>query len=100
MLLPWTTVADAGVALTEKSGGAGAFTTNVTEAVWLSVPLVPVIVNEKLPVGVLLAVVTVRVDEPEFSEAGLKLAVAPAGNPLTLKFTVPVNPPEGVTLTM
>jgi hypothetical protein len=100
VLLPWITVADAGVALTEKSGAAGGFTISVTEAVWLSVPLVPVIVNEKLPAGVVLAVVTVRVDEPEATEAGLKLAVAPVGNPLTLKLTVPVNPPEGVTVTV
>ena len=30
----------------------------------------------------------------------MKLAVAPEGNPPTLKFTVPVNPLEGVTFTV
>ena len=42
----------------------------------------------------------VSVDEPEppLTEAGLKVPVAPAGNPLTLKLTVPLNPLEGVTV--
>ena len=31
---------------------------------------------------------------------GLKLAVAPPGNPLTVKITAAVNPPEGVMLTV
>ena len=31
---------------------------------------------------------------------GLKLAVAPPGNPLTLKVTAAVKPPEGVMLTV
>ena len=31
---------------------------------------------------------------------GLKLAVAPPGNPLTLKVTAAVKPPEGVMLTI
>jgi hypothetical protein len=31
-------------------------------------------------------------------EAGLKAAVTPAGNPLALSATEPVNPPEGVTV--
>ena len=31
---------------------------------------------------------------------GLKLAVAPPGNPLTPKFTAAVKPPEGVMLTV
>ena len=33
-----------------------------------------------------------------FSEGGLKLPAALAGNPLTFKFTTPVKPPEGVTV--
>ena len=58
-------------------------------------------VNGKLPVGVVLAVVTVMVDEPEVvTDGGLKLAVAFAGNPLALNVTVPVNPPVGVTVTV
>lgn len=56
-------------------------------------------VNGKLPVGVVAAVVTVKVEDPEVvTDVGLKVPVAPAGNPVTLKLTVPVNPPEGVTV--
>jgi len=48
---------------------------------------------------VVAAVVTVRVEDPEpATEGGVKLPVAPAGNPLTLKVTVPVKPPEAVTV--
>ncbi len=49
----------------------------------------------------MLLVVTVMVEEPEaFTDVGLKLAVAPEGSPVTLKLTVPVNPPDGVTVTV
>lgn len=34
------------------------------------------------------------------TDGGLKLAVARLGNPLTLKVTVPVKPPVGVTVTV
>ena len=62
-------------------------------------PLVPVIVNGYVPVGVVPAVATVIVDEPDVvTDAGLKLAVAPDGSPLALKVTVPEKPPEGVTV--
>jgi hypothetical protein len=44
-------------------------------------------------------VLTVSVELPDVvTEPGLKLAVAPVGNPLTLKVTAPVNPPVGVTV--
>src|ERR1043166_5362524 len=62
------------------------------------VPLAPVIVSVKLPVGVEPAVVTVNVDEPApVIDAGLKLAAAPAGNPLapgivSVKLPVGVEP--------
>jgi hypothetical protein len=46
-------------------------------------------------------VFTDMVEDPEpVTELGLKLAVAPEGNPVTLKVTFPVNPLEGVTLTL
>jgi hypothetical protein len=46
-------------------------------------------------------VLMVSVEEPEpVTAVGLKLAVAPEGNPLTLKLTVPVKPPVGATLTV
>ncbi len=53
-----------------------------------------------VPVGVKVAsVVTVRVEEPDaVTDAGLKLAVAPAGRPLALNVTVPLNPPTAATV--
>ncbi len=61
----------------------------------------PVIVTVELPVGVVLAVVTVMVVEPgPVSVKGLKLELAPKGNPVALKLTVPENPPDGVTVTV
>jgi hypothetical protein len=87
------------VAESEKSGVAGAWTTSDTEAVCERVPLVPVIVMENVPVGVVLLVVTVIVEEPDVvTDVGLKLALAPAGNPLALRLTVPVKPLDGVTV--
>lgn len=54
-----------------------------------------------MPVGVEVEVFTVKVEDPESeTELGEKLAFAPEGNPLTLKLTFPVNPYEGVTLTV
>ena len=46
-----------------------------------------------------MLVVTDMVDEPEpVNDVGLKLALAPAGNPLALKVTLLLNPPEPVTV--
>src|SRR5215831_5913668 len=98
--LPAVTVCDAGDAETEKSPTTGALTTSVTEAVWVTAPLVPVMVSGKLPVGVELMVFTVKVEFPDARGVGLKLAVAPAGNPLMVRSTDPVNPPLGVTVTV
>jgi hypothetical protein len=48
-----------------------------------------------------LLVVTVSVAVPELViDVGLKLAVAPLGSPLALNATVPVNPPDGETVTV
>jgi len=58
-------------------------------------------VRVEVPVGVVLLVVTVIDEDPEpATEGGLKLALAPAGKPLALKATVPLNPPVGVTVTV
>jgi len=38
--------------------------------------------------------------QTQATEVGLNVAAAPAGSPDTLKLTVPVNPPEGVTVTV
>lgn len=78
---------------------SGAATTRVTVVECTRPPLVPVMVSVKLPDGVVVLVLTDIVDEPEpVTEVGLKLALAPAGNPLTLKVTLLANPPEPVTV--
>jgi hypothetical protein len=54
-----------------------------------------------VPAAVELEAFTVMVEDPEpETEVGEKLAVAPEGNPLALKLTLPVNPLDGVTLTV
>ncbi len=68
---------------------------------WLKLPLVPVIVSVRLPVGVFVPVDTVKVDAPEpVTEDGLKLPCAREGSPLTLKLTVPLNPFRALTVTV
>jgi len=48
-----------------------------------------------------VAVETVRVEVPDPPiEDGEKVGVAPDGNPLAVRFTVPVNPFSGETLTV
>ena len=51
-----------------------------------------------MPGGVVDAVVTVIVEEPDVSDAGLKPKDAPLGKPLALSATAPLNPPVGVTV--
>lgn len=60
---------------------APATTTSVTDVVRVR-PLIPVMVSAKLPVGVVAMVDTVIVEELTPAGFGLKLALAPAGNPL------------------
>jgi len=88
--------------VTDSAKSGGGLTTSVTEVVREGgLVLVPVIVTAELPSTVLVVVDTVIVVEPEVViDAGLKLALAPLGNPPALKVTVPVNPPEGVTVTV
>ncbi len=91
--LPRATVRLAGVAEIEKSATAEEFTTSVTVAVWTVAPLVPVMVIVDVPTGVVPSVVTVKVEDPDVvTDVGLKVAVAPVGNPLAVKVTVPVKP--------
>src|SRR6266404_3247515 len=94
---PRATVRLAGETEIVKSG-LGPCTTRVTVVEWDNVPLVPVMVKGNVPAGVVVLVVTLSVELPEVNEVGLKVAVAPAGNPVTLKLTVPVNPLKGVTV--
>jgi hypothetical protein len=79
--------------IVKSGGGACAFTTKLTVVVCVKLPLVPVIVSVDVPTGVLPVVVTVNVELPvPVTVPGEKPAVAPAGNPLTLSATAPVNP--------
>ncbi len=74
------------------------FTFNVSEAVRVRLLLVPLTVSAYRPAAVPNALrVSVEVPEP-VTEAGLKLAVTPAGKPVTLKLTTPPNPPVGLTV--
>jgi hypothetical protein len=67
----------------------------------VNAPLVPVIVNGKVPPGVDGLGVTVIVEDPDVViDEGLNVAVAPDGSPLTLNVIVPANPPDGVTSTL
>ena len=81
---PSTTVWLDGDALNRKSGVDD--TTRVTEVVWLSVVLVPVTVNVYVPGGVFVPVVIAKVED-DVAGFGLKLAVAPVGNPVTPNVT-------------
>src|SRR5215471_3981430 len=92
---PWATVT--AVAVREKSGGCTAFTVRLIVVVLVSAPLEPVTVTVAAPIAAVLDAVKVRVLVPPV-EAGLKFAVTPAGSPLTLSTTEPLNPPVGVTV--
>jgi len=82
-----------------KSAVGAGFTTSITVVECTRLPLVPVMVKVYVPAGVVVLVVTDIVDEPDpVADVGLKLALAPAGNPLALKVTTPANPPDPVTV--
>ena len=59
----------------------------------------PVTVKEYVPWAVVELTVTVSVEEP-VAGLGLKVPVAPAGRPLTDRFTAEPNPPVGVIVTV
>ena len=91
MPFPTITVWDDGVAVREKSGAG--FTIRVTVALWIKLPLVPVMVRVFVPVAAPVVVVMLRVELPEpITEVGVNVALAPAGSPLTVKPTLPLNP--------
>jgi hypothetical protein len=77
-------------------------TVSDTVVLLMAVPLVPTIVKVELAAGVLAAVVSVMVvvPDPPVMVAGLKLAVAPVGSPLTLGVIVPVNPLTAAKVTL
>jgi hypothetical protein len=69
--------------------------------VLVSPPPVPVMVTVEEPVGVALGTVSVSTLLFPVAEAGLKLAVTPAGNPaLALNATLLVKPPVRVIVIM
>src|SRR6516225_5781239 len=96
------TVREDGEAETEKFPVPDAFTTRVTVVEWVNPPPVPVIVSVYVPAGVLALVLTFIVLLPEPPAIGFvpNVALAPVGNPLTLKFTLPLKPPVGATVTV
>jgi hypothetical protein len=87
-----------GETLTLKSG---ATTLSVAVAECTREPLVPVIEMVELLAELPVAVETVRVAVPDpLIEDGEKEGVAPEGNPLAVKFTVPVNPLTAARVTV
>jgi hypothetical protein len=95
--VPCLTVKLDGDADNEKSGVATAFTVNETEVVWVNAPDVPVIVTDEVPVVAVLLADSVSKLLPV---VGLvpKVAVTPAGRPDADKLTLPVKPPDGLTV--
>lgn len=96
-LVPCCTVRLVGEAESEKSGVATPFTVSEIDVVWFSVPDVPVIVTDDVPVVAVELAVKVTTLVPV---VGLvpKLAVTPLGRAEVESDTLPVNPPEGVTV--
>ena len=94
--LPWTADTLVGDALTAKSGVAADVIVRETVAVWVTPPPVAVTVTFTVPVVAVLVAVNVRVELPlpgAAMDAGLKLAVTPAGNPEVVSDTAELNPP-------
>jgi hypothetical protein len=91
-------VRDAGVTEIENSGRGE--TISVAPMAWVGEPAVPVpvMVSAEVPAGVEVDVVTLSVED-ELAGLGLNDAEAPAGNPLTLRFTVSAKPFDPVIVT-
>lgn len=98
--LPSTIIVLVGLVERVKSGGP--CTTKVNDVLATILPNVPVTVTVYVPTGVVLAVVTLSVDEPAplAKDVGVRLADPPAGSPLTLKATVLAKPFKGVLVTV
>ena len=94
------TIRVSGEAAIIKSGD-GPVTTSVTVVLCVRLPLVPVMVSIYVPGGVEPLVVTVIVEEPlPVIVGGSNEADAPLGKPLAPSVTVPLNPPDGATVTV
>ena len=96
-LAPCVTVTLVGEAESEKLGVATAFTVRETEVVCVRAPEIPVIVMVDVPVVAVALAAKVTTLVPV---VGLvpNAAVTPAGKGDVDKVTLPVNPPEGVTV--
>jgi hypothetical protein len=94
---PGLTVCDEGDAEIEKS-----VTARLVVAECVRLLLVPVIVSVEVAGGVVpLVVVTVIVEGPlPVMVGGAKLALAPAGNPVAVRVTGPVNPLTATMVTV
>ena len=93
------------VLLIETSALVALTTRNETFVECCSIPLIAVMVSGNVPTGVFEPVVTDKVDDlavvsVRFTDVGLNEAFAPVGKPLMLNETFPVNPFEGVTVTL
>lgn len=100
---PWVTDTLAGEALTEKSGDAAELIVRATVVGCVTLPPVAVIVMLAVPVVAVLLAAKVSVELPlpgAAMEAGLKLAVTPAGNPEADNETAELKPPLTVVETV
>jgi hypothetical protein len=93
------------VFVTDKSALAGFTTLNVACVECAVEPDCALMSNKWLPTGMFALVVTVSVAVFELASVmltgvGLKTALAPVGRLATLRFTFPVNPASGVTVTV
>src|SRR5438132_1642605 len=92
-LWPWTNERLVGFALMEKSSdGGAAVTVKLTEVLCVALVALPVTVRVYVP-GAGVPAPTVSVEPPPaVTEVGLRVAVAPAGVPLTVRSTVSAVP--------
>ena len=92
--LPAVTLRFAGTMVSEKSGaGAAALMVSAMDVVWVRPPDVPVTVIVAVPALAAAPAVRVRFWAAPGASVSIEgLAVAPDGNPLTDRFTSPVNP--------
>jgi len=95
-LAPGLIVRLAGLAEIVKFGGASGLTVRLMGMLCVIPPPTPVTVTVAGPVVAVLDAAKVRELEFPVAVAGLKVGVTPAGNPLALNVTLPVNPPVRV----
>jgi hypothetical protein len=98
---PWTTVRLPGLADIEKSFGGTGATVTVTRALCVAEPSLPVTVNVYVPGAVVRPEETVRVElPPALTAAGLRVAVSPLGDEVTLRLITPAVPVTSAVLTV